>query len=521
MTKQTSFIKLTLLSSSLLLIANSYAINNNADTNTITASYDSSSMLLSLPIVSVDNSLFYQVEMQLISTNPTLLKITQAPSISSSDTVSATYNSSTSILSIPELSIDGVQYTAQLKRDSSLSDYQFELLSFSETSTYKMVDTGQITCHSSVGVTVSCTNSGQDGAYSGNQPSYTNNNDGTITDNVTALIWQQSPDTSGDGIIDSTDKLSQSAAQSYCSNLTLASQSDWRLPDIKTMYSLIDFSGEDVGANSSSDTSSLTPFINTTYFDFAYGDTDAGERIIDVQYATTTNYVSTTMEGNTTMFGVNMADGRIKGYGTSIGNSENTFIVQCVRGNEGYAINSFSDNNDDTISDNATGLMWQKNDSSSTKDWDEAISYCESDTTASYSDWRLPNAKELQGLVDYTRSPDTTSSAAINALFNATSLTNEAAEKDWGYYWSSTTHLNSSGDGGNAVYIAFGRALGYRNDEWLDVHGAGAQRSNIKVSSSQLNLSYGSVTDANGNEAIYHGPQGDVVRTDNYVRCVR
>jgi len=393
--------------------------------------------------------------------------------------------------------------------------------SFLSGGSYKIIDTGQSNCYNSNGSTTSCTNSGQDAAYRGNQPSFTNNGDATITDNVSGLIWQQSPDTDGDGTVGPSDKLSQSDAISYCSNLVLANQTDWRLPDIKTMYSLINFNGEDVSNYSGSDTSSLTPFIDTDYFGFAYGDTSAGERIIDVQYVTTTNTVSTIMTGNDGVYGVNMADGRIKGYEFALNGSENTFTVQCVRGDETYAENSFSDNNDDTISDSTTTLMWEKNDSQTTMDWDTAISHCEDSTTANYTDWRLPNAKELQGIVDYTRSPDTSSSAAIDSLFNATSFTNEGGQTDWGYYWTNTTHQNTSGIGANAVYIAFGRALGYMNDEWLDVHGAGAQRSNTKSSANSLDATYITVTDENGNDAITHGPQGDVVRINNYVRCVR
>jgi hypothetical protein len=52
----------------------------------------------------------------------------------------------------------------------------------------------------------------------------------------------------------------------------------------------------------------------------------------------------------------------------------------------------------------------------------------------------------------------------------------------------------------------------------LDVHGAGAQRSDPKA---------GSVTDyflgkdANGRSVYGRGPQGDVVRINNFVRMVR
>ena len=68
------------------------------------------------------------------------------------------------------------------------------------------------------------------------------------------------------------------------------------------------------------------PFINTTYFDFAYGDTSAGERTIDAQYAPVPLYVSNTAnDGGNTLFGLNLADGRIKGYGLVLNGQEKVF----------------------------------------------------------------------------------------------------------------------------------------------------------------------------------------------------
>ena len=194
------------------------------------------------------------------------------------------------------------------------------------------------------------------------------------------------------------------------------------------------------------------------------------------------------------------------------------FYVLCVAGNNEYGMNNFVDNSNTTITDNATGLMWQQNDSDSVN-WDDAVEQCESATTASYDDWRLPNAKELQSIVDYSRSPDTHNSAAIDPLFNSTSFTNEEGETDWGAYWSSSTHENYQNDGSNAAYLAFGRALGYMNGSIMDVHGAGAQRSDDKLDvSSEPGVSSGS--GATGTY-YYKGPQGDILRNDNKVRCVR
>jgi len=113
----------------------------------------------------------------------------------------------------------------------------------------------------------------------------------------------------------------------------------------------------------------------------------------------------------------------------------------------------------------------------------------------------------LQSIVDYTRSPDTTNSAAIDPLFNVTPITNEAGEGDYPAYWSNTTHANFR-NGSNAAYVNFGRSMGYMNGNWLDVHGAGAQRSDPK-SGDPTNWPTG------------HGPQGDAIRIYNYVRCTR
>lgn len=347
---------------------------------------------------------------------------------------------------------------------------------------------------------------GQDAQYESHQPEYVDNGDGTITDKVTGLMWQKSPDTNGDGEIKADDKMTYEEALEGADDFSLAGYNDWRLPAIKELYSLILFSGMDPSGYNGNDTEGLIPFIDTDYFDFAYGDTDAGERIIDAQYASSTKYVD---EGQNLLFGVNFADGRIKGYGLihpQIG--EKTFFVQYVRGEE-YGINHFVDNGNGTITDEATGLMWMQTDSGHGMNWEEALAYADSQRYAEYDDWRLPNVKELQSIVDYTRSPGTSNSAAIDPVFECSVITGEGVQEDYPFYWTSTTHENwSPENGGYACYVSFGSAYGYMMNQWRDVHGAGAQRSDPKM----------------GDPSDYpfgHGPQGDAIRILNYVRLVR
>ncbi len=364
----------------------------------------------------------------------------------------------------------------------------------SGATTYPIIDTGQNGCYDDrAGATCPQPGqpfAGQDAQYAGLQPSYTDNGDGTITDLNTGLMWQKSPDLN--------HKSTFAAVVAGADSFNLAGYSDWRLPTIKELYSLTNFNGSQ---------HTKTPYIDTEYFDFVFGDESAGERAIDAQYWSGTQYVGTVFGGQAAVFGVNFADGRIKGYPRDFGRggSPMTQFVRYVRGNPGYGINNFADNGDSTISDAATGLTWMKNDSGSTMNWESALNYCENLNYAGRDDWRLPNAKELQSIVDYNRAPDAQNPAqqgpAIDPVFNLTDA------ESW--YWTGTTLLESPphvGSGSQAVYVTFGQAFGVYQS-LLNVHGAGAQRSDPK----------------SGDPAEWadgFGPQNDQIRINNYVRCV-
>ena len=379
--------------------------------------------------------------------------------------------------------------------------------------TYKIVDTNQENCYDTiVQITPPSPGNpyyGQDAQYNGNQPSYQDNGDGTVTDLVTGLMWQKNL---------FTDKYTYDESVAGVDTCTIGSFDDWRLPSIKELYSLIQFSG--YGGTNEEES---IPFINTNYFEFRYGDESAGERFIDSQNASSTTYVGTTMNGNFTMFGVNFADGRIKGYGTEPrpGQTEGKlFEVRYVRGSIDYGVNDFLDNNDGTITDLATDLMWTTNDNEEGLIWEDALALVQQKNNELYlghNDWRLPNAKELQSIIDYSRSLQTTNSAAIDPLFEASTIIDEGGEINYPFYWTGTTHLDGPPNliYTNAVYLCFGEALGFMemppnsgNYVLMDVHGAGAQRSDPKVGDPD-NYPFG------------HGPQGDVIRIYNYVRLVR
>ncbi|MDD3284810.1 MAG: DUF1566 domain-containing protein [Patescibacteria group bacterium] len=94
-----------------------------------------------------------------------------------------------------------------------------------------------------------------------------------------------------------------------------------------------------------------------------------------------------------------------------------------------------------TVLDNSTGLMWKKcseglsgnnceTGTATTHTFAQAITICENDETDGYTDWRLPNIKELLTLVDFGKS---------NPAIDITAFPATVSE----YYWSSTTYLDS------------------------------------------------------------------------------
>ncbi|MDC7227909.1 MAG: DUF1566 domain-containing protein [Spirochaetales bacterium] len=299
---------------------------------------------------------------------------------------------------------------------------------------------------------------GQDAQYEGTQMSFTDNGDGTVTDNNTGLVWQQTPP---------SDKMTYDEAVEYVENLELGGYDDWRLPTIKESFSIASLDGELV-----MDITEAVPYIDTDYFDFFY---DENRPYTGSYWTSSVTKIPAEneyeeMEKN---YGFNWADGHLKSYGDGYyldGSSSGSSIpagVRAVRGEEGvYGVNDFVDNGNGTITDNATGLMWSQQDSGAVNDdgtirketdenfgwgrtWVDTLAWVEKMNETEYlgySDWRLPDAKELQSIVQYgiTELP-----ATDTDYFN---LSHEDC-----YMWTSTT----CGDfPDTALYFAFGKAYG-------------------------------------------------------------
>jgi hypothetical protein len=90
----------------------------------------------------------------------------------------------------------------------------------------------------------------------------------------------------------------------------------------------------------------------------------------------------------------------------------------------------YVDNKDGTITDNKTGLLWQKSGSDREMNWEDAHVYASMCEDGGYSDWRLPTIEELFSIVDFTRYDP-----AIDQIFDCSS----------NFYWSGSTYANLPG----------------------------------------------------------------------------
>jgi hypothetical protein len=223
-----------------------------------------------------------------------------------------------------------------------------------------------------------------------------------VRDEVTGLTWEVKTD---DGSIHDVDKIYtwQDGHDVFIARLNrdiFGGYSDWRLPTIKEFSTI-------------TDKGVVNPAINTAYFPNTMLSPEG-------YFWSSTTYVNNLVKA----WFLNFNNG-------DIGNAEATHLksMRAVRG--GQINSSLVANEDGTVTDTATGLMWQQ-DEAGAMTWEEALTYCEDLELAGYKDWRLPNVNELQSIVDYD---------AYEPSIDKTYFP-EAMPQG---YWSSTTHEREDG----------------------------------------------------------------------------
>ena len=267
---------------------------------------------------------------------------------------------------------------------------------------------------------------------------YKDNMDGTVTDMDSGLVWMRcSLGQTWTGTTCTSDATLHTLtdATSIASQTTYAGQSDWRVPTIRELQSLIDISQPNVAINNAY-------FPNTT---------------LQNDYWTNTRHAIFTDNFWITYFG----NGGVSSFPASANK-----LVRLVRAGKAKTLFSddrpskdYQDNNDGTVSHLSSGLMWKR--CSEGQTW-TGITCMGAETKYSWlqgktmfpifdgkSEWRVPTLNELKSLLDYKM--------ATTSMYNESIFPNMQFKQ----FWS----LTPTASGTSAGYVNFERQVGFDVDK--------------------------------------------------------
>ena len=268
-----------------------------------------------------------------------------------------------------------------------------------------------------------------------------------VRDNVTGLIWEvkttdgtlrdpskfftwYDPDnslfTGTESERDTEDFIAYVNSDSSVNNGNgLCGRTDWRLPTVHEIQGLADYNA--VVANGSGGYS--TPAIDTDYFPYTLTSQYQWYWTSNLNVDPDVNPGGGSSTSNYFAWAYGSAEARTRSGtgGVTVGDTARGNYVRLVSSSgiveshfSDYSDNRYTDNGDGTISDAQTGLMWSKcsygqpydgtdtdNDglicdgSPAFGNWQQAFAWAADSTDYGYSDWRLPNIKELGSIVDF------------------------------------------------------------------------------------------------------------------------
>ena len=328
--------------------------------------------------------------------------------------------------------VNGTGYTCGCQSGYTWNGGSCTSSSSPDNLTLGKICTGQTSCYNASS-SMTCPSSssadfyGQDAQYTSKCTAQSfSSTSNVVIDNNTGLTWEKSP---------SENTYTWDNASNHCNELNSSNyggRSNWRVPNPLELLTIVNNSTYNPATNSNF---TGMPTSNSTYL-----------------------WTNSEYKGNTSYayyfspsYGCYWYDGT----------KTNTYKVLCVSGEEMKpAVSSdFTTSSDGkTVTDNKTGLMWQKEYATGRK-WQEALAYCQNLNTDGYggytTGWRLPNKNELASLLDpgkssvpYSNFPDMPRST---------------------YFWSSSTGVYSTSLAWLVYFNGGGVGDGYKTSNYYYV----------------------------------------------------
>ena len=300
---------------------------------------------------------------------------------------------------------------------------------------------------------------GQDGAIQSGvpwrDPRFEDPGDGTVTDLNTGLIWMKNADTFGEVTWDQA-RILAAKLESGCHCLSdKSTRGQWRLPTIRELFSMMDYGqAAPIVPRDYPDRNTVKPAIYWSSTTLIADESQAWMMTLGIGptvfiLKNTTNRMWPVRDGKRVSI---PKTGQMQTFGFEQvgqdGLAENRKGVEWPK--DRFAVDA---NGRGTVTDNLTGLVWLQNANAfGWQTWEQALKKCHAMHSGSVEglndgsiqgQWRLPNVREIESLVDYGRAGPCLPHGWQNAFSNVQPSS----------YWTSTT---VAGAPSQAMFIIFG-----------------------------------------------------------------
>ena len=269
---------------------------------------------------------------------------------------------------------------------------------------------------------------------------FTDNGDGTVTDSLTGLMWLKDGGcmkAKWKSALTAVAGLNNHQGQNNCAGYN-GNYSDWRLPTVNELKSLVNY-----GTRDSAQWLNAEGFVNmkSKYYWSATSYLGTATKAWMITLNNGVEKIGSSNIGYILPVRIVASDTLPKtGQAVIYNPADQVYIQEKIE----WPDPRYTDNGDGTVTDSLTGLMWLKDAGCLKKRWSDALNiiidfnanppgYSCLGYTADYNDWRMPNVKELESMINYE-----TSDAA--GWLNSAGFTNVK----YSSYWSSTTSQKSA-----------------------------------------------------------------------------